>query len=256
MHAKITIDKQRSFDLDALAQMYRLRAKVFGERMGWEVAVLSGMEIDDYDSQSPYYMLVRDDSGAVCGCWRLLPTEGRYMLRDTFPQLLHGQNAPASASVWELSRFAIVSPQRAGYGFGELALDAMRAVVCFADSMGVKSYVTVTTTAVERLLARARIDIRRFGPPVRIGSVHAVALTIDLGAQTHEALFDGPGLSRPGLLPRPASRQIAHERLEQSLRATDECATRLVEPQERVHFARETNALGGGDPGDGRIAIV
>jgi acyl homoserine lactone synthase len=177
------------------------------------------------------------------------------MLRDTFAQLLHGQNAPASPSVWELSRFAIVSPQRAGYGFGELALDAMRAVVRFADRMGVTSYVTVTTTAVERLLSRARIDIRRFGPPVRIGSVHAVALTIDLGAQTHEALFDGMGLSRPEL-PHPAACGIAHERLEQPLRATDECAARLVEPQERVHFAREPNALGRCDTGEGRIAAV
>lgn len=255
MHANITIDKQPSFDLDALAQMYRLRAKVFGERMGWEVAVLSGMEIDDYDAQSPYYMLVRDDSGAVCGCWRLLPTQGRYMLRDTFPQLLHGQNAPASASVWELSRFAIVSPQRAGYGFGELALDAMRAVVRFADRMGVTSYVTVTTTAVERLLSRARIDIRRFGPPVRIGSVHAVALMIDLGAQTHDALFNGTGLSRPGL-PCPAPCGIVPERLEQSPRTTDEYATRLVESQERMHFAREANALRGSNTGDGRIAVV
>jgi acyl homoserine lactone synthase len=250
MHATITIDKQRSFDLDALAQMYRLRAKVFGERMGWEVAVLSGMEIDDYDGEAPYYMLVRDESGAVCGCWRLLPTQGRYMLRDTFPQLLHGHSAPASAAVWELSRFAIVSPPRAGYGFGELALDAMRAVVRFADRMGVTSYVTVTTTAVERLLARARIDMRRFGPPVRIGSVHAVALTIDLGEQTHEALFSGAEPSCSGLS------TAAHERFEQSLGAADERVARLIEPQERVHFAREPNTLGRCDTAQGRIAAV
>lgn len=245
MNAKITIDKQRSFDLGALAQMYRLRARVFSERMGWEVAVLSGMEIDDYDAQSPYYMLVRDDSGAVCGCWRLLPTQGRYMLRDTFPQLLCGQSAPASPRVWELSRFAIVSPEQAGYGFGELALDAMRAVVSFADRMGVTSYVTVTTPAVERLLARARIEMRRFGPPARVGSVWAVALTIDLGQQTHEALF---GHVRPA--------QSARERLEQTLRTTDECAARLIEPQELMHFTRQADALGRRDTGEGRIAIV
>ncbi|MBU6488000.1 MAG: GNAT family N-acetyltransferase [Burkholderiales bacterium] len=220
MNAKITIDKQHSFDLDALAQMYRLRAKVFGERMGWEVAVLSGMEIDQYDAHSPYYMLVRDASGAVCGCWRLLPTQGPYMLRDTFPELLHGQRAPACARVWELSRFAIVSPERAGYGFGELALDAMRAVVDFADRMGVTSYVTVTTTAVERLLARARIEMRRFGPPMKVGRVSAVALAIDLGKQTHEALF---GLAHLCGLP-----QQPQQRLEQLLRPADECAARLV----------------------------
>lgn len=245
MNAKITIDKQHGFDLDALAQMYRLRAKIFGERMGWEVAVLSGMEIDHYDAQSPYYMLVRDGSGAVCGCWRLLPTQGPYMLRDTFPQLLHGQRAPACAHVWELSRFAIVSPERAGYGFGELALDAMRAVVDFADRLGITRYVTVTTTAVERLLARTRIEMHRFGPPVRIGCAHAVALTIDLGKQTHEALFDHT---------HPCG--SAQRRLEQPLRAADERAARLVKTQERMHLARQPDSLGCRNAGDGRLATT
>lgn len=245
MNSKITIDKQRSFDLDALAQMHRLRAKIFGERMGWDVAVLSGMEIDRYDARSPHYMLVRDEADAVCGCWRLLPTEGPYMLRDTFPQLLHGQDAPASPRIWELSRFAIVSNPKTGYGFGGLALDAMRAVVTFADRRDLTSYVTVTTTAVERLLVRARIATRRFGPPMRIGNVDAVALSIDLGAQTHEALF---GHAQPGT--------SAPEGFEQSLRTTDECAPRLVKAQRRVHFARQPDALGGCDASEGRSIVA
>src|SRR5262249_38868807 len=110
MNANIMIDKQSNFDLDALVEMYRLRAKVFEDRMGWEVATISGMEIDDYDALSPHYMLIRDEANQLCGCWRLLPTQGPYMLRDTFTQLLHGQCAPESPCVWELSRFAIVSP--------------------------------------------------------------------------------------------------------------------------------------------------
>lgn len=244
MNARITIDRQRSFDLGALAQMHRLRAKVFGERMRWEVAVLSGMEIDHYDAQSPYYMLVRDASasGAVCGCWRLLPTLGPYMLRDTFAQLLHGASAPASPHVWELSRFAIVSDEQAGYGFGGLALDAMRAVVEFADRRGITSYVTVTTTAVERLLARASIQMRRFGPPVRIGAVNAIALTIDLGEQTHEALFGRAWRLAP-----------AAERFEQPPGAADECVARLVKTQGLVHLARKADALGRCDADEGRI---
>lgn len=245
MNAKITIDKQCSFDFDALAQMYRLRARIFGERMGWEVAVLSGMEIDEYDTQSPHYMLLRDDADDVCGCWRLLPTQGRYMLRDTFGRLLHGQDAPASPRIWELSRFAIVSPERTGFGFGELALEAMRAVVAFADRRGITSYVTVTTTAIERLLVRARIATRRFGPPMRIGNVNAVALSIDLGEQTHEALFGG---SQPNA--------SAQDRLEQSLGTADERTARFVKSQQFVHFPREADALGGGNPSAGRIAVV
>jgi acyl homoserine lactone synthase len=189
MNAKITIGAQQDFDLDTLAQMYRLRAHVFGERMGWEVAILSGMEIDGYDALSPHYMLVHDEQERLCGCWRLMPTTAPYMLRSTFPQLLHGQPAPVAPQVWELSRFAIVSPEKSGYGFATLALDAMREVVTFADRMAITSYVTVTTTAVERLLRKAGIEMRRFGPPMRIGIENAVALTIELGEATRQALF-------------------------------------------------------------------
>jgi acyl homoserine lactone synthase len=243
MNAKIAIGKSSSFGLDALAQMYRLRATIFGERMGWEVDVRSGMEIDGYDALSPYYMLVQDDSGAVSGCWRLLPTQGPYMLRDTFPQLLHGHRAPASPRIWELSRFAIVSRERAGFGLGELSLDAMRAVVRFAYKHDITTYVTVTTTALERLLIRARIATQRFGPPMRIGNVNTVALSIDLGAQTHEALF-GAGQGRVS----------AHDGLEQPLWAADEGAAGVVKAQQRMHFARQTDALGGRDASAGRLA--
>ncbi len=190
MNAKITIGSQQSFDLDALAQMYRLRAKVFGERMGWEVAILSGMEIDGYDALSPHYMLVHDEKDTLCGCWRIMPTVGPYMLRDTFGQLLHGQPAPSSHDVWELSRFAIVAPETPGFGFAGLALEAMREVVKFADRMGISSYVTVTTTAIERLLRKTGVETHRFGPPMKIGVETAVGLTIVLGEQTHHALFE------------------------------------------------------------------
>lgn len=245
MSTKITIDKQCTFDLDALAQMYRLRAKIFGERMGWEVAVLSGMEIDEYDAQSPYYMLMRDHYDEVCGCWRLLPTEGPYMLRNTFPKLLYQHDAPASAHIWELSRFAIVSREQTRFGFGELALDAMRAVVSFADRHRITHYVTVTTTAVERLLVRAKIATRRYGPPVRIGNADTIALSIDLGEQTHEALFQGP-----------ESDSSTYDGLEQSLGSAHEGVARLVESEQLMHFAGQPDALGGRNPNRGRVALA
>jgi acyl homoserine lactone synthase len=190
MKATMTIGSRDSFDQDALAQMYRLRARVFGERMGWEVAILSGMEIDGYDALSPHYMLVRDELRTVIGCWRLIPTTGPYMLRDTFAQLLHGQEPPASPDVWELSRFAMMSPQGTSFGFAELALDAMREVVSYADQRSIARYVTVTTTAIERMLRKAGVETHRFGPPVRIGVENAVALTIELSEQTRHALGD------------------------------------------------------------------
>lgn len=68
-------------------------------------------------------------------------------------------------------------------------MNAMREMVAFADRMGIRHYVTVTTTAIERLMKRTGIAITRFGPSLRIGVENAVALGIDLGPQTHAALF-------------------------------------------------------------------
>ncbi|WP_206995949.1 acyl-homoserine-lactone synthase [Trinickia mobilis] len=189
MKAKITIGTRQDFELTELAEMHRLRAKVFGERMGWEVAILSDMEIDGYDALSPYYMLVHGASNELRGCWRILPTQGPYMLKDTFPELLHGLPAPEDSRVWELSRFAMKSDDERHFAFTDLVLDAMHELEKFACRMDITRFVTVTTTSVERIMRRTGIEMHRFGPPIRIGVENAVALTIEVSEQTHLALF-------------------------------------------------------------------
>lgn len=189
MSQSIKVAARKEFHSNELWGMYRLRAQVFKERMGWNVATMSGMEIDGYDALDPSYMLISERGNKVRGCCRLLPTEGPYMLRDTFPELLNGHPAPEEKNVWELSRFAIDTNGHAGFGFADMALDSMREMVSFGDRMGIDRFVIVTTTAIERLLRRAGIAITRFGPPIRIGVENSVALNIDLGEQTHTALF-------------------------------------------------------------------
>ncbi|MEW6164272.1 MAG: acyl-homoserine-lactone synthase [Pseudomonadota bacterium] len=189
MKTSIQVGARRDFQSRTLWEMHRLRAKIFRERMGWEVSLLGGMEIDGYDALDPHYMVIKEGDEIVRGCWRLLPTQGPYMLKDTFPALLHGQAAPEARDVWELSRFAIETGGPQGFGFAGLALEAMKEIVLFGDRMGIGHYVTVTTTAIERLLRRTGIAITRYGPPIRIGVENAVALDIDIGAQTHRALF-------------------------------------------------------------------
>lgn len=103
MAMHIRIAPRRDFKSKDLWEMHTLRAKVFKDRLGWEVPVLSGMEIDGYDALEPLYMMIREPGpGLLRGCWRILPTEGPYMLKDSFAELLHGQEAPANARIWEL----------------------------------------------------------------------------------------------------------------------------------------------------------
>ena len=189
MSHRIRIAPRKDFESKELWEMYKLRARIFKDRMGWDIPILSGMEIDGYDALDPYYMMIRDQENSLKGCWRALPTEGPYMLKDTFPELLHGAEAPSHPKVWELSRFAIEADGPQGFGFSGLSLDALREIVTFGDSMGIESYVTVTTTSIERMMRRANFGVSRFGPPIRIGVENAVAVVFDIGEQTHEALF-------------------------------------------------------------------
>ena len=186
-----------------LAGIYRLRHTVFHDRLGWDVTSDNGMEYDEFDRFKPVYILVKGDSNEIEGCWRMLPTTGPNMLRDVFPQLLHGQPAPQQPDVWELSRFAVAATnaEGGGFGFSEVPMRMMQMLFGFAKRNGIKRYVTVTSAAVERMIRKVGVNISRFGPPIKIGKVSTVACTIEIDDITEFALF--------GTLPEHAPREVA-----------------------------------------------
>ena len=187
MALNIRIAARREFKSRELREMHTLRAKVFKGRLGWDVPLVSGMEIDAYDALEPWYMMMRDggaDAGAgtLRGCWRLLPTEGPYMLKDSFAALLHGQTAPSDPRIWELSRFAIETKCNRCFGFSATTMESIAEIIGHAARNGIEQYLTVTTVAMERLLRRAGVVTRRFGPALEIGVETAVALYVDVRA--------------------------------------------------------------------------
>jgi acyl homoserine lactone synthase len=187
----------RELAVDDRTKMHLLRGEVFAGRLGWDVKVTpDGQEIDEYDAlESAHYILAKKD-GHVDACWRLLPTLGPNMLRDIFPELLHGQSAPAAADCWELSRFAVAADrlshdESAGthqIGFGEISVALMAESTRFAQEQGIARYVTVTTAAIERMLKKQGVNVHRLGPPLRIGSVLTVACFIEIDDITLRAL--------------------------------------------------------------------
>ena len=180
MSLTIQISTRRDFKNSELNEMHRLRAKIFGERKGWEVQIDKGMEIDGFDAVNPHYMMMREPGGVLRGCWRLLTTEGPYMLKNTFPQLLHGSLPPRDPKIWELSRFAIETRAQSTFGFSEIAIRSIGQILIYGRQAGIEQYVTVTTTAVERMLLKAGVSIKRIGPPMMIGIEKAVAIYVNI----------------------------------------------------------------------------
>ena len=176
-----------------LDNMFQLRDLVFNQKLGWKVKSHNGRERDTFDDLDPIYMVCVGGQDKVEGCWRLLPTVGPYMLQKTFPELLRGESAPVNRRVWELSRFAIApsSTDLRQVNLSSTTFEMIRHVYDFAVANELDYYVTVTSVALERLLKKVGIPLRRFGDgeAVRIGKVLSVACWVPIDDEFRNAVY-------------------------------------------------------------------
>ncbi len=163
-----------------LDSMFRFRFEVFHSKLGWEVTTRDDQERDEYDDLDPYYLISVNPDNTTNGCWRILPTLGQYMIQDTFPELLRGEVTPQKPHIWELSRFAVSaadSGQTSQIALNKITFQMMGELIDFADANGISHYVTAMSVAVERLMKKAGIPMKRFGDgkASRVGKTLSVA---------------------------------------------------------------------------------
>lgn len=174
--------------------LFRLRYRVFYERLHWEVRCHGDREIDAYDDPRTVYVVAVDPDEQVLGGWRLRPTVGNYMLADVFPQLLHDAPAPHDPRVWESNRFVVDkrSSKDSRFGFNETARALFCATAQYGVDHGVDEYVMVLSAGVVRLTRASGLVVHTYGPPVRIGDVLSVACRIRIDAHTRHVLLGEP----------------------------------------------------------------
>ncbi len=166
---------------------YQLRARVFSDRLGWEVNVTAGCEADSFDTLRPTYVLAIAETGQLAGCARLLPALGPTMVANVFPSLLPDGQLNGHASMIESSRFCVDTALPEGRGTSsvhEATLTMFAGIVewCMANSY--TEIVTVTDLRFERILARVGWPLQRLGEPKKIGVTMAVAGTLPADAET------------------------------------------------------------------------
>lgn len=179
-------------------QMFRLRARVFHQRMGWDVHVKDGWEVDGFDEMDPLYILCIDARGDVRGCARLLPTTGPNMLNDVFSVLLPDGRPVRSALAWESSRFAVdLTPdaERTGKRLNRVTGELLIGIFDVGMRAGLDFIVSVYDAMMARVLARAGCNAEPLGPPRRIGKVMAYAGFFDVGEVMMANLRDASGVT-------------------------------------------------------------
>jgi acyl homoserine lactone synthase len=188
--------------VEELTEMYRLRYRVFKQRLGWDVEVSGDLEIDDFDALHPIYLLQRSRDGRIQGCVRFLPTTGPTMLRETFGALLAGEPAPSSPTVWESSRFALDvrhDDEKAARGIAKATYELFIGMIEFALARHLAAIVTVTDVRMERILQRATWPLKRLGEPRPIGTTCAVAGYLEVSLDARKRLRREGSLERPVL---------------------------------------------------------
>ncbi|OWV81792.1 acyl-homoserine-lactone synthase [Rhizobium sp. R634] len=95
-------------DRPAFDDMFRARAAVFRDRLGWQVDVRDEWERDRYDeTEDPVYIVTQGPSGTLTGSLRLLPTTGATMLKSEFRQFFDEPIDVDSPTTWECTRFCV-----------------------------------------------------------------------------------------------------------------------------------------------------
>lgn len=162
-----------------LQSMFKLRARVFRDKMKWDVNVVDGMERDEYDDLDPVYIVLTDETASeVYGSLRLLPTTGPTLLANTFSDTLPDAANLSAPTIWECTRLCIddklvgdrpenlmLASARLIEGLGEVALKAgIETVLGVFEPMMLRVYRRIGCTL--EILGCTR----RFERPVYLGA--------------------------------------------------------------------------------------
>jgi N-acyl-L-homoserine lactone synthetase len=166
--------------LHLLDQMFRLRARVFRDKMGWNVNVVDGMERDLYDDLDPAYMLYTDEEETIVkGSLRLLPTTGRTLISDVFSDTVPDAAFLSAPEIWECTRLCFDTDLLRA-GSREDVLLASGILLEGLGSVALKAGITTVlgnfAPAMLRVYRRIGCEVevlgvtRRYGNPVYLGA--------------------------------------------------------------------------------------
>ncbi len=171
-------------------EMHRLRARVFKDRLNWDVSVTDGWERDRFDDCDAMYLISVNDRGSVVGTLRLLPTTGPNMLRDVFSVLLDEGEAIESPTIWESTRFAVDldTPPTPGRRVNRVTTDLLCGIVEVGMLAGLSLVLSVFDVHMLRVLRSAGYPPELIGKPQRIGGVLTYAGLFDVSEEAWQRI--------------------------------------------------------------------
>lgn len=148
-----------------VADVQRFRARFFVGTLGWDLSVVDGREIDQFDRADTIHCgLIRD--GEIVGCFRAIRTDRPYLGQTIFPDIADAQPYPSRPDMWEISRFGVHCPS----AHFTVARTLYGLVFLFGFAVEATSLVALSDLNHERFVRMLGIQTRRLGRPKVIGA--------------------------------------------------------------------------------------
>lgn len=247
------LNRDRFGDLEK--EMYRLRARVFQDRLGWDVTVRDGLEMDAFDTLDPAHVISLDDEGHVVGCMRLLQTTGPHMLADVFSEILGGEPPLRSPQVWEATRFCVDTERLSGTGRARNSISYVTSEVMvgafeYGRDAGVLDAVAVIDPVMNRVMNRSgNAPYDYIGKTVDMGKVSALAALLDCSDERIDRIRAFAGIEGDVFLDDEQARDLISQKPDASPDRSDleiycdEQIAAATNTQERVAAMRLKAAL-------------
>ncbi len=164
-------------------EMFRMRARIFSNRLGWEVNVKDGRERDRFDDESPIYIVDHSVNGDVAGSCRLLPTTGPTLLSEVFRDTIPNGALMSSPSIWECTRFCVdylPASKADRKNVTQCAARLFSAIGKVCMAAGVETVIGNFDPTMFKIYARVGCKVESLGSTDKFGqTVHLGAFVVD-----------------------------------------------------------------------------
>ena len=168
--------------------MHADRKRVFIDLLGWDLSHDGEGEFDDFDDEFAEYLIVQDQAtGEHLASLRLLRTDRRHLLQDSFAHLCDG-GVPTGPDIREVTRLCISPRRRAGERLQARNL-LIRSLVEYGLMTGIRAYTGVAEMSWLSQILAAGWDCRPLGLPRPAAGTLVGALIINIDPGTLNAFI-------------------------------------------------------------------
>jgi acyl-homoserine lactone synthase len=174
---------------DALESMFRLRHRIFVDKMGWEaLRKPDGIEKDQFDTPDAVYLILQDDDGEVIGSHRLLPTIKPHLFSELFPEMCNVHGVKRGPNVFELNRTCVdedrLDPKKQEWARQQI----IAGLVEFSYRAGIDHVTILTPLEVMFRYMLMGIEVKPLGLHKKIDGVSQAAVSVKMDKLADQAV--------------------------------------------------------------------